>query len=177
MKKIMITLACSVALVACSQGNEEPSENEEVSAAMAVDSEQIDEEVNEPLEEAKEEPEEEIEEAPEAPERTVELDGREPWESYNTTDILALAKDETVFIMDDAEALEDEVIIVYESGIQDRFWHGYINVFVMQTEPYYPEHDEYFDELREIGDLILEGELDTVPVRMREAQELRESNM
>lgn len=186
MKKVLITLVCSISLFACA--NEDTTEVSSTDTNVVAASEPNEESIQEDEVSGNYE-----EDQPE--EREMDLNGQYPWEFYDDANELSEDRQNNIiFVPSDAEPMEDAIIeTIDEEGIrypESARWSVLLMTFYtqtreMQSEEYINKIIDINDVLIEIGsidtendpDLDLSSELEEIELLVNEAKKIRESNM
>lgn len=192
MKKAAILIIALMLLSACGAAESDVSGQEErqkVSANATFKTDKGDTSAKPPNEEPEEDTEQEV--AP-AAERTIELENDDdpPWWIASPEELKAWVDDgEVVYLWSDAEGIENLVFETinteYPEDIIDNpeerrenantSSRDYINVFIDELAPQYPDKKEYFDTIGQAADALGSGDYDTAKAKVKEAKTLRES--
>ena len=184
MKKLLILLI-SVFLVSCGtaeQDEVEQTEDTQAVTATSTTSEEATDEV-----EDEEEGQEEQEEKVIPTERTVETQGNYPWQYFSLDLIEEMQLEgETVFLLDDAEGLEDAVIQTANMETDDNeimienkednaeAMPKHIDFYLNEVEKFI-DNKEYIEKLNEIQQASLNYDYDLMITLAEEAKQIRES--
>lgn len=178
MKKLLVGISSAAVIGIGSlfvvSGMEEESKEERVETSAAETTE---------TEEPKDEPKEEVVEIPSV--RTVDTGPNHPWEHFTSERISELQENgETVYLFDDATALEEHVIEMANVEIPDHApttkeeaansTANHLKQFIEGVQPFV-DKPEYFSKLEEVQNALLNGQYDSVPTLIQEAKTLRES--
>ncbi|NNV07118.1 hypothetical protein ETC03_12075 [Geobacillus sp. MMMUD3] len=109
------------------------------------------------------------------PERTVDMRGSRPWEFFGSKDILAKVDEEQFYLWEDAEPFENVILEEISNPDAKEPIPRYIEGFIRDLQPYYPDKQEYFDKMQEVADAFGKGEFDKVRQLIQEAKQLREA--
>lgn len=109
------------------------------------------------------------------PERTVDMRGSRPWEFFGSKDILAKVDEEQFYLWEDAEPFENVILEEISNPSVKEAIVRYIEGFIRDLQPYYPDKGEYFNKMHEVADAFGKGEFDKVRQLIQEAKQLREA--
>ena len=114
------------------------------------------------------------------PERTVDMRGSRPWEFFGSKDILAKVDEEQFYLWEDAEPFENVILEeISNPSVKEAYGKEaivrYIEGFIRDLQPYYPDKQEYFDKMQEVANAFGKGEFDKVKQLIQEAKQIREA--
>lgn len=107
---------------------------------------------------------------------TVDLQGKEVWEVYDTEEIIF--EREKVFMFSDAEKIENKVLQEFEKDYDDDSWvewGNYLFKFHEQTTVGNSEYTDYFNKLSDLREVvIIEKDKEKAIKMLKEAKKIRE---
>jgi isochorismate synthase EntC len=107
--------------------------------------------------------------------RTVDIGPNKPWQYYKPEYMLEKIEQEQFYLWDDAAEFEDLIISEYKLPETYEGLAKYIESFILDLQPFYPDKQAYFDKMREIEEMFKNGKTDKVPQLIEEAKQLREA--
>jgi hypothetical protein len=123
--------------------------------------------------------------------RTVDTKNDYPWKYFSSSAIIQQQKSgQIVFLMSDAQALEDEISSFSQQEfkeLEDKSkntaglskdkmadsWAGYLNAFIQGTEIYYPDKVDYFSKMGEVKAALESHNFEAIPNLISAAKQLR----